>query len=139
LNKEAVRNQVNDLIDQRLSHNESGSALDNCVNDESAVMAWRDYHLIGDVIRGEVGATGNCLVSRVSEALDQEPTILAPVRSSAKPDATSEANVASLEFGQKNDTVKSAGMFAIAASVALFAVMAFSPTPIETTNQTVAA
>lgn len=142
MNKEAILNQVNDLIDQRLNAAGSKSALDICVNDHSAVHSWRNYHLIGDVIRGDVSQTGNCLVSRVSDALDKEPTILAPVRplsSSLAQSGGSASAATSADIAPKNDTLKSAGMFAIAASVALFAVLAFTPAPVTTNNSSTVA
>ncbi|MBX2869258.1 MAG: sigma-E factor negative regulatory protein [Acidiferrobacterales bacterium] len=139
MNKEATLNKVNDLIDQRLNASGSKSALDDCVNDHSAVQSWRNYHLIGDVIRGEVNQTGNCLISKIGDALEQEPTILAPVRPASSSDGQSSGTVTPLTNADsvpQNDTLKSAGMFAIAASVALFAVLAFTPAPV-TNNESV--
>ncbi len=43
--------------------------------------AWHDYHLIGDVIRGELWQPrhGSDMRNRVLSALEDEPTVLAPV------------------------------------------------------------
>lgn len=40
---------------------------------------WRDYHLIGDVMRQEA-YTGTDMAARVMAQLEEEPTVLAPVR-----------------------------------------------------------
>jgi len=135
---------LHDLLDGRVEEGELRSALENLSNNENATHSWRNYNLIGDVIRGEVSETGNCLISKISDALDEEPTILAPVRSTRIAASDSESNVIGLQVlnpsePAKNDTLKAAGMFAIAASVALFAVLGISPVPVEQTNNTVVA
>ncbi len=141
MNKDAINNQLHDLLDGRIGEGEFQSALENVSSDENATHSWRNYHLIGDVIRGEVSETGNCLVSKISVALDQEPTILAPMRSSHVGADDSASNVVGLKSAEsgKNDTLKAAGMFAIAASVALFAVLGISPAPVEQSGNNVVA
>lgn len=144
MNNETINNQLHDLLDGRVEEGELRSALENLSNNENATHSWRNYNLIGDVIRGEVSETGNCLISKISDALDEEPTILAPVRSTRIAASDSESNVIGLQGlnpsePAKNDTLKAAGMFAIAASVALFAVLGISPVPVEQTNNTVVA
>lgn len=144
MNNETINNQLHDLLDGRVEEGELRSALENLSNNENATHSWRNYNLIGDVIRGEVSETGNCLISKISDALDEEPTILAPVRSTRIAASDSESNVIGLQVlnpsePAKNDTLKAAGMFAIAASVALFAVLGISPVPVEQTNNTVVA
>jgi sigma-E factor negative regulatory protein RseA len=53
-----------------------GSAL-QLADDHEAREAWRTYHLVGDVLRG-LSATSPDFSARVSRALAEEPTVLAP-------------------------------------------------------------
>jgi len=132
---------LHDLLDGRTGEGELRSVLENLSSDVDATRSWRNYNLIGDVIRGEVSETGHCLVSKISEALDEEPTILAPVRSAHTATNVSAHDVIGrdLSASGKNDTLKAAGMFAIAASVALFAVLGVTPAPIEQPGNNVVA
>ena len=115
-----MKDTVSEIIDQRVGPGELGTEIDRISSDRKACARWRNYHLIGDVIRGEVHATGDCLMERISTAVNREPTVLAPVAKKQK-------------VRTSTDAMKSAGMFAVAASLALVAVLTLKPesTPVE--------
>ncbi|GIU17841.1 MULTISPECIES: sigma-E factor negative regulatory protein [unclassified Shewanella] len=78
---------------------------------------WRDYHLIGDAMRGELPKTMSLdLSASIMAAIDDEPAIVAP-----QPVATQEPKVSSA--GKIIPLFKQFGQYAIAASVALVAVV----------------
>jgi len=71
---------VSALMDGEAGDQDRHQALLRLGDTPAARESWEVYHLIGDVMRGE--AARNIDVSRrVSEALLQEPTVLAPARS----------------------------------------------------------
>ncbi|MGI9317843.1 MAG: sigma-E factor negative regulatory protein [bacterium] len=127
-----MKDTISKIIDHRVSSGELGRVMDQVAKNQGACSKWRNYHLIGDVIRGEVKATGNCMMDRIQQAIADEPTILAP---SPEPPKV-ELSVA--ELG--SETWKSAGMFAVAASIALMAILTLTPnsTPIERGSSVVA-
>ncbi|QQX81452.1 anti-sigma factor [Shewanella sp. KX20019] len=76
---------------------------------------WRDYHMIGDAMRGELPQTVSVdLSASIMAAIDEEPAIIAPKQSTVKvKPATSNVVPFFKQFGQ----------YAIAASVAMVAVV----------------
>ncbi len=115
-----MKDTVSEIIDQRVTSQGFVDFIDQVVTDRRALEKWRNYHLIGDVIRGEVTATGNCMVARVHQALESEPTVLAPI-------AEPVTNNIEVVRPSNTEALKSAGMFAVAASIALMAVLTLSP------------
>ena len=109
---------VSDLVDQQLPVDDIDAPMQGIVSNPKAIKNWRNYHLIGDVIRGDVQSTGDCMIERMGAVLAAEPTILAPLK------LTDEQIVKTPE--KNGDVWKSVGMFAVAASVALMAVLTFS-------------
>ena len=85
--------------------------------DKDSHEQWRDYHMIGDAMRGELPKTMNLdLSASIAAAIELEPTILLPVQ--PKLDESQPA--------KKSNVIplfKQFGQYAIAASVALFAVI----------------
>jgi len=78
--------------------------LDKLINDQGMKDTWSRYHLIGDCLRGHLPEKISSHVStQVSNALRDEPTILAPPTT-------------------KRFNIKPIAGFAIAASVAMVAV-----------------
>ncbi len=73
------RERVSALMDGELD-SDLGPGFERVLKDEGAAECWRDYHLIGDVMRGEAGLSGG-FSARVASALAAEPTVLAPQRS----------------------------------------------------------
>jgi negative regulator of sigma E activity len=115
-----MKNTVSELIDQRVAPHDLADFIDQVAKDHGALGKWRNYHLIGDVIRGEVTSTGNCMMDRVQQALEAEPTVLAPV-------AEPVTNNIEVVRPSNIEALKSAGMFAVAASIVLMAVLTLSP------------
>lgn len=78
--------RISDLMDGEMSEWEQDEAWKAVANDPSAREAWETYHLIGDCLRGEAitrsaGITASA--ERIFAKLAEEPTVLAPKRSSA--------------------------------------------------------
>ncbi|MCE9679059.1 anti-sigma factor [Shewanella sp. AS1] len=85
--------------------------------DTDSHQEWRDYHMIGDAMRGELPEMINLdLSANIAAAIENEPTMIAPKREESK--ATSTAKVSNVI-----PMFKQFGQYAIAASVALFAVI----------------
>lgn len=103
---------ISSLVDNyRTSDHESEQAIDEMLKDEHLSTTWQRYHLIGDVIRDEIPATLQLdLTAQIADALQDEPTILAPNRSTEKTPNKFKAKVVQL--------VKPFGQLAIAASAA---------------------
>ncbi|EDP98880.1 sigma-E factor negative regulatory protein [Shewanella benthica] len=95
-------------------------ALAELAADEGSHRQWRDYHMIGDAMRGELPKSINLdLSASIADAIDKEPRIIAPARrvDSKKPE------LAIGGFANVIPMFKQFGQYAIAASVALFAVV----------------
>ncbi|MGI2257797.1 sigma-E factor negative regulatory protein [Shewanella sp. GXUN23E] len=95
-----------------------GQAIADLTADTESHEKWRNYHLIGDAMRGELPQTINLdLSARIALALDDEPAIVAP--------RVTVSQVASDEQpkGKVIPLFKQFGQYAIAASVALVAVV----------------
>jgi len=118
--EQKMKQQISEIIDQRLSAEETDAEIGRVARDPEGCRVWRNYHLIGDVIRGE-SLAGTCLVEKLQSRIEREPTILAPAR------ASTEGSGVIGGSGRSSDTVKSAGLFAVAASLALVAVLTLSP------------
>jgi sigma-E factor negative regulatory protein RseA len=73
------RERVSALMDGELD-SDQGPGFERVLKDEGAAECWRDYHLIGDLMRGEAGLS-SAFSARVASALAAEPTVLAPQRS----------------------------------------------------------
>ena len=95
-------------------------ALAELAADEGSHLQWRDYHMIGDAMRGELPKSINLdLSASIADAIDKEPTIIASVRrvESKKPEQAIGG------FANVIPMFKQFGQYAIAASVALVAVV----------------
>lgn len=95
-----------------------GQAIADLAADKDSHEKWRNYHMIGDAMRGELPQTINLdLSASIAKAIEDEPAIVAPqVTVAEKPKAEpSKAKVIPL--------FKQFGQYAIAASVALVAVV----------------
>ncbi|MEI6858644.1 MAG: anti sigma-E factor RseA C-terminal domain-containing protein [Shewanella sp.] len=95
-------------------------ALADLAADVGLHRQWRDYHMIGDAMRGELPKSINLdLSASIADAIDREPTILAPVQ---RPDSNKSDHAIS-GFANVMPMFRQFGQYAIAASVALFAVV----------------
>ena len=93
-------------------------ALADLAADMHSHTKWRNYHMIGDAMRGELPQTIMLdLSANIAAAIDLEPTILAPnsVASESVFTPATQSNVVNL--------FKQFGQYAIAASVALVAIV----------------
>lgn len=71
-----MKNQLSSLIDNELNIDEADHILNATKANEDVRAAWKHYHLIGDAMRGDA-EMANDFSSRVMQALENEPTILA--------------------------------------------------------------
>ena len=119
-----MKQTISDIIDQELGSADAGGQINRIAEDADGCRSWRNYHLIGDVIRGDVKTTGPCLIDRVEAALAEEPTVLAPAPQSTTESVTGAATTST---GSRGETLKAAGLFSLAASIALVAVLTQVP------------
>jgi len=112
-----MQNTISDIIDQQLDEKELVTRLNKLDCDEQSTKSWRNYHLIGDVLRGDVASAHGCLIQRIDKALEAEPQVVV-----TNPESDDNRDVS------RPEVWKSAGLFAIAASMALVAVVSFNPT-----------
>lgn len=74
-----MKDRISALMDGELDERDAGRLIDALGRDREALDTWREYHLIGDAVR-ETRALSDGFTSRVSAALEKEPTVLAPTR-----------------------------------------------------------
>ena len=103
---------ISSLVDNyQNTDTKSMQTIDEMLKDEHLSTTWQRYHLIGDVIRDEIPTTLTVdLSAQIAEALEDEPTILAPKNLEVKAGNRFKAKVIQL--------VKPLGQVAIAASAA---------------------
>ena len=104
---------ISELVDLELDNEKRDSVITSLCKDTEAQVHWRNYHLIGNVIRDEVSVAGSDLGKRIAKSLDSEPTVLSPNRVRIEQPA--------------KDLWKPVAMFAVAASMALVAVVTLNP------------
>ncbi|WP_286269792.1 sigma-E factor negative regulatory protein [Thalassotalea hakodatensis] len=98
---------VSSLVDN--FHHED-AVLDDVLKDNDMSETWQRYHLIGDVLRDDVAQSIDIdLSDAISNAIAEEPTVLAPLKKPSLPSVV-KAKVVSM--------VKPFGQVAIAASAA---------------------
>ncbi len=72
---------ISALADGELAENELAKALDALRDDHTLQTSWSHYHLISDALHGNLESrVAVDLHTRVSRALEHEPTVLAPQR-----------------------------------------------------------
>ncbi len=114
-----MNERISQLIDQELDAGQQGSVIDEMIRHESAGRTWQRYQLIGDIARGDIDRVGTDLTERIRERLRAEPTVIAP-RQSAR-----ENRIAGTVA--EPGIWKPAGLFALAASLAVVAVVTLGP------------
>ncbi|WP_424946541.1 sigma-E factor negative regulatory protein [Candidatus Spongiihabitans sp.] len=123
-----MQEKISQLIDQELNPAQRDALLERLINndanndagnDDAARKSWKCYHLIGNVMRDEVSSMGKDLSARVRDKLEQEPTVLVPLRIK-KPVSNERKNA-------RKDVWQSVGLFAIAASLIVVAVVTLAP------------
>jgi len=102
------KERISALMDNELPSEQSMKAL---LEDPSLSATWERYHLIGDALRDELPEyLDKTLSQRIANALEQEPTILAP-----KP----QRSFLSVVQPKVKQFIQVAGQYGIAASVAV--------------------
>lgn len=74
-----MKDQLSALIDGELEIDSADHLIASTKAGGELKQCWAHYHLIGDAMRGEMN-THHSLSNRVMNALDAEPTVLAPNR-----------------------------------------------------------
>lgn len=122
-----MKETISEIVDQRLDPSGAAGEFSRIAADEEHCRVWRDYHLIGDVIRGDVRTTGPCLLGRVQAALAEEPVVVSPDRNTAgyAPETTRKGRPGT--GPSRGEVLKAAGLFSLAASIALVAVVTLVP------------
>ena len=75
-----MKEKLSALIDGELQSSDCQAHLGRLRTDTELRRAWDAYHLIGDALRGHIGAD---LTGRVVARLQEEPTVLAPQKTTA--------------------------------------------------------
>ena len=65
---------VSRLVDSELTEQELGSAIGDLASEEQSSRQWRNYHLIGNIMRGEGTMVGRDVTHNVASRLEQEPS-----------------------------------------------------------------
>ncbi len=114
-----MNERISQLIDQELMPDQQVVVIGKMINHETAGKTWQRYQLIGDIVRGEVDQVGADLTEKISARLQAEPTVVAPDR------AARENRIAGPDAGI--GIWKPVGLFAMAASLAVVAVVTLDP------------
>ena len=105
---------ISQLVDRELDVERCDEQFDSLCAGDTTQNSWQNYHLIRNIIRGEIDIAGSDISVRISRALDIEPTVLAP-------------RALKRERRVSPDIWKPVSMFAVAASLALVAVVTLNP------------
>ncbi len=76
--------EISALVDGEIDAADLDGIIKTCHHSEQNKHAWRSYHLIGEALRAENGHVAG-LEQRILAQLQNEPTILAPRRSTWVP------------------------------------------------------
>lgn len=77
-----MKEQLSALIDGEFDTQNADHLLIVAKSDGELRRAWNEYHMIGDVMRGDAVYYRNA-ASRILDALDAEPTVIAPAMANA--------------------------------------------------------
>jgi len=99
-----MKEQLSALIDGEFDTNNADHLFIVAKSDGELRHAWNAYHMIGDVMRGDQ-VFHNKVTSRIMDALEQEPTVIAP------------AAVNAVQTKAKQSIFKKTAFWSVAASV----------------------
>ena len=116
-----MNEKLSALVDQELDQEQSHSQFSQVIKDDQLLSSWQNYHLIGQVIRDEVGDTRSDLSAKIARQLEAEPTVLAP--KTARSLASKEKTRADSHRSERAGVLQASGLFALAASIVLVAVV----------------
>lgn len=77
-----MKEQLSALMDGEFDTSNADHLLIVAKSDGELRRAWNAYHMIGDVMRGEHAFHSN-ITNRIMDAIDSEPTVLAPAAAQA--------------------------------------------------------
>jgi sigma-E factor negative regulatory protein RseA len=121
-----MNEQISALLDDEISIDEAGHIIVAVESQKAASLAWQQYLLIGDAMRGDAILSAD-FKQNLMQKLDAEPTVLAP---NMRNIASTNAQEASFQV-QKSEL---SSQWAIAASFA--AVMVVSYMALQNVNST---
>lgn len=81
--------QISALMDDEIAVEDAAHLIAAIHNNKHAAEAWNEYHLIGDVMRGNTMLSSD-FRDNLMQKLEQEPTILAPQAAQAGREAMAE-------------------------------------------------
>ena len=100
--------------------------IDELFTDEQLASRWQTYHLIRDGMRNELADEIQLnIADAVADALEKEPTIVAPVIAGESDKSEDKSNVAKPLLGNVLPLFRQGGQFAIAASVAVAVIIGY--------------
>ncbi len=127
-----MNERISQLIDQELDAGQQGSVIDEMIRHESAGRTWQRYQMIGDITRGDIDRVGTDLTDRIRARLQAEPTVIA-----LRPLTRDNRIAGSGSSG--TGMWKPVGLFALAASLAVVAMITLGPIDDSARYGTVAA
>ena len=74
-----MNDRISELMDGEVDQKSAAQLIEALTRDPEAVRTWRNYHLIGDAMRGGLLLSAG-FTERLSQRLAAEPTVLAPRR-----------------------------------------------------------
>ena len=132
-----MNEEISKLVDGEIEQAQMRTLLESISNGKQAIGSWGNYHLIGNVMRGEVSITGRDQSISIADALENEATVLSPsAMSNPYPVSGFKKNSSTGVSGSDADSIvktpgvdywRPAGMLAVAASLALVAVITLNP------------
>lgn len=78
-----MKEQLSALIDGEFDTHNADHLLIVAKSNGELRRAWNEYHMIGDVMRGDAVLYRD-VASRILDALDEEPTVIAPAMAKAQ-------------------------------------------------------
>ncbi len=118
------------------SHFTNDDCVDGLVNNQQLSQTWYRYHLIGDAIRDELPEQLDTeLALNIANAIENEPTVLAPVAKASITEALKGKVVEWIKpFGQVAIAASAAGLFILNVQHNVADNNAFEPSRIVQTN-----
>lgn len=78
-----MNEQISALLDDEIAIEDAAHIISSVQSQKAAALAWQQYHLIGDAMRGDALLSAN-FKQNLMQKLDDEPTVLAPNMQNAK-------------------------------------------------------
>ncbi len=72
-----MNEQISALLDDEIAIEDAAHIIMSVQSQKAASIAWQQYHLIGDAMRGDALLSAN-FKQNLMQKLDAEPTVLAP-------------------------------------------------------------